>query len=99
MMKAIVTTGNGSYEKLDYCDVPIPVPGPCEVLLRVLAADVNNTKINTRLGWYSSSVLDGTEQLAATSDGPEMEDGGCNEPTPFPFTQGSDCCGEVVTSG
>lgn len=36
-MKAVVTTGNGGYEKLDYRDVPIPVPGPGEVLLRVLA--------------------------------------------------------------
>ncbi|MFT7388800.1 MAG: NADPH:quinone reductase-like Zn-dependent oxidoreductase [Candidatus Endobugula sp.] len=58
MMKAVVTTGNVSYEKLDYCNVPIPIPGPSEVLLRVFTAGVNNTKINTRLGWYSSSAQD-----------------------------------------
>ena len=51
-MKAVVTTGNGGYEKLDYRDVPVPVAGPGEVLLKVLAAGVNNTEINTRLGWY-----------------------------------------------
>jgi len=51
-MKAVVTTGNGGYDRLDYRDVPIPVPLPGEVLLQVLAAGVNNTEINTRLGWY-----------------------------------------------
>ena len=55
-MKAVVTTGNGDYDKLDYRDVPVPQPGPGEVLLKVLAAGVNNTEINTRLGWYSASV-------------------------------------------
>ena len=56
-MKAVVTTGNGGYDKLVYRDVPVPIPGPGEVLIKVLAAGVNNTEINTRLGWYSSSVI------------------------------------------
>ena len=30
-MKAVVTTGNGGYEKLNYCEVPIPSPGAGEV--------------------------------------------------------------------
>ena len=60
-MKAVVTTGNGGYDRLEYRDVPIPVAGPGELLLKVLAAGVNNTEINTRLGWYSSSVTSGTE--------------------------------------
>ncbi|WP_421863465.1 alcohol dehydrogenase family protein [Marinobacter adhaerens] len=98
-MKAVVTMGNGGYEKLDYRDVPIPVPGPGEVLLRVLAAGVNNTEINTRIGWYSSSVQGGTEQLSETNDEPQIDDGGWNESTPFPFIQGTDCCGEVVALG
>lgn len=59
-MKAIVTTGNGGYDKLEYRDVPVPTLGPREVLLQVLAAGVNNTEINTRLGWYSSSIKTGT---------------------------------------
>ena len=96
-MKAVVTTGNGGYDKLDYRDVPMPVAGPGELLLKVLAAGVNNTEINTRLGWYSSSVTSGTEQFAASdSEGTEPADGGWNETTPFPFIQGTDCCGEVV---
>ncbi|WP_228739296.1 alcohol dehydrogenase family protein [Marinobacter arenosus] len=98
-MKAVVTTGNGGYDKLDYRDVPIPVPGPGEVLLRVLAAGVNNTEINTRLGWYSSSVEGGTEQLSDAAGDSEVEDGGWNETTPFPLIQGTDCCGEVVAAG
>ena len=59
-MKAVVTTGNGGYEMLDYRDVPRPQAEPGELLLKVLAAGVNNTEINTRLGWYSSKVTDGT---------------------------------------
>lgn len=50
LMKAIVTTGNGGYEKLVYKDVPIPEVQQGEVLVKVLAAGVNNTEINTRLG-------------------------------------------------
>ena len=51
-MQAMVTTGQGGYEKLDYRDVPMPVLQPGEVLLQVLAAGINNTDINTRVGWY-----------------------------------------------
>lgn len=102
-MKAVVTTGNGGYDKLDYGDVPIPTPKRDEVLLKVLAAGVNNTEINTRLGWYSSSVTSGTEILSADEEKHDekgdVEDGGWNEKTPFPFIQGTDCCGEVVAHG
>ena len=48
-MKAVVTTGNGGYDKLVYCDVPKPVLGSGEVLLQVLAAGVNNTEIKLAL--------------------------------------------------
>jgi len=95
-MWAVVTTGTGGYEKLEYKRAPMPAPGPGELLLKVLAAGVNNTEINTRLGWYSSSVTDSTE---TTSDDDERPDGGWNAATPFPFIQGADCCGEVVSVG
>lgn len=98
-MMAVVTTGTGGYEKLDYRAVPIPEPGPGEVLLQVLAAGVNNTEINTRLGWYSSAVTDGTEAMASADDDTERADGGWNKATPFPFIQGTDCCGRVVRLG
>jgi NADPH:quinone reductase-like Zn-dependent oxidoreductase len=59
-MKAIVTTGHGGYEQLQYRDVPTPVPGEGEVLLRVLASSVNNTDINTRVGWYGGGGWNST---------------------------------------
>jgi len=71
-MKAVVTRENGGYDMLDYTDVPIPQPGPNEVLIQVLAAGINNTEINTRLGWYSSKVSGGTEALS--DDHSEMDD-------------------------
>ena len=96
-MKAVVTTGNGGFEMLDYRDVPRPEPRAGEVLLRVLAAGVNNTEINTRLGWYSASVTSGTDDFAGSNrDAGNIADGGWNETTPFPLIQGTDCCGEVV---
>jgi NADPH:quinone reductase-like Zn-dependent oxidoreductase len=100
-MKAVVTTGNGGYDKLVYCDVPVPVPGPGEVLIKVLAAGVNNTEINTRLGWYSSSVTTSTAQAveAEEYEARAKPDGGWNEATPFPLIQGTDCCGRVVAAG
>ncbi len=94
-MMAVVTTGNGGYDKLDYTSVPTPQPGPGEVLLRVLAAGMNNTEINTRLGWYSSDVT--TDTSSTATDRP-VEDGGWDGGTPFPLIQGTDCCGEVVAA-
>ena len=97
-MKAVVTKGNGGYEQLEYRDVPIPKLAAGEALLQVLAAGVNNTEINTRLGWYSSAVTAGTEGLttAEKEEAKAKADGGWNEATPFPFIQGTDCCGRVV---
>lgn len=99
-MKAVVTTGNGGYDKLVYRDVPVPQAGPGEVLVRVLAAGINNTEINTRLGWYSASVTTGTQSTAETDEDSAIArpDGGWNNATPFPFIQGTDCCGMVVSS-
>ena len=59
---------------------------------------MNNTEINTRLGWYSSAVTAGTEDLSAAEreNAKAKTDGGRNEATPFPFIQGADCCGRVV---
>ena len=100
-MMAVVTTGNGGYDMLDYREVPLPEPGPGEALLQVLAAGVNNTEINTRLGWYSSSVTESTDSTAdvQSQEAEQKADGGWNEATPFPFIQGTDCCGRVVALG
>lgn len=102
-MKAVLTLGNGGYEMLSYQDVAIPTLNDDDVLIQVLAAGVNNTEINTRLGWYSSKVTQGT---AGLSDNDQQKaraaddaDGGWNEQTPFPFIQGTDCCGRIVAVG
>ncbi len=94
-MVAVVTTGTGGYERLEVREVPLPRLEPGEVLLRVLAAGVNNTEINTRLGWYSASVSTGTTETSEEAMEPR-DDGGWNATTPFPFIQGTDCCGRIV---
>lgn len=95
-MWAVVTRANGGYEQLDYCQVPQPPLRDGDVLLKVLAAGVNNTEINTRLGWYSSQVTGSTEEFASAKSEFAGDDGGWNEQTPFPLIQGTDCCGEVI---
>lgn len=95
-MLAVVTTGTGGPDRLEIRRVPVPSPGPGEVLLAVLAAGVNNTDINTRLGWYSGAVTGGTD---ATPVDAGRRDGGWTGPTPFPLIQGADCCGRVVAAG
>jgi alcohol dehydrogenase len=98
LMKAIVTTGNGGYEKLVYKDVAVPEIMRGEVLIKVLAAGINNTEINTRLGWYSSSVTESTNETSDEESTVQSTDGGWNKQTPFPFIQGTDCCGQVVST-
>ena len=49
-MKAVITTGNGWYDKLEYRDVPVPTLLPGEILLQVLAAGVNNT-VGGKIPW------------------------------------------------
>lgn len=100
-MVAVVTTGNGGYEKLEYKQVAVPAIQEGEVLIRVLAAGVNNTDINTRVGWYSRSVTAGTEDAAIgeDEDAGREADGGWNQATPFPLIQGTDCCGEIAQVG
>jgi len=56
-MHAVLLVGHGGFEQLKYRDdIPVPHPQPGEVLVRVGAAAINNTDINTRIGWYSQSV-------------------------------------------
>ena len=65
-MAAVLLTGHGGIEMLEYReDVPVPLPGPGEVLIRVGGAGVNNTDINTRTGWYSKAVTGDTESGGA----------------------------------
>ena len=77
------------------------LPGLTEVLVQVRAAGMNNTDINTRLGWYSSSVKKSTQDAAEAQqiEPTQKADGGWNAATPFPFIQGTDCCGTVAEIG
>ncbi len=52
-MSGVLLLGHGGPEMLEYrSDLPVPKPGPNDVLVRVSAAGVNNTDINTRTAWY-----------------------------------------------
>ena len=99
-MRAVLLTGNGGFDKLDVRnDVPVPMPGADEVLIRVGAAGVNNTDINTRIGWYSKAVAEATEAGGATGiDGAE-DDGWSGTAFQFPRIQGADACGRIVAVG
>lgn len=101
-MAAVLLTGHGGMDKLEYReDVPVPCPEPGEVLIRVAAAGVNNTDINTRIGWYSKRVHGDTN--AGGSSGFEEADaadaGWSGAPLSFPRIQGTDCCGRIVAVG
>ncbi len=98
-MEAVLLTGHGGFEVLEHrTDVPVPRPGPGEVLIRVRAAGVNNTDINTRIGWYSKSVTAGTNSAdsgaAASADATWS-----GTPMQFPRIQGADVCGHIVQVG
>ena len=84
-MSGVQLAGHGGPEMLVWRDdIPVPRPGVGEVLVKVLAAGVNMTDINTRLGWYGQG-----EGRAAGWAG-EMA---------FPRIQGGDLCGRVVALG
>jgi len=98
-MRAVLLTGHGDLDRLVYReDVPLPAVGRDDVLIRVAAAGVNNTDVNTRLGWYSKAVTTGTEDAAADSE--RQDDGSWSGlPLAFPRIQGADCCGRIVRVG
>jgi NADPH:quinone reductase-like Zn-dependent oxidoreductase len=100
-MAAVLLTGHGGLDKLEYrTDVPVPVPGRDQVLIKVAAAGVNNTDINTRIGWYSKSVTGDTGEASATTPDDVDDDGGwAGKPLEFPRIQGADVCGRIVAVG
>jgi NADPH:quinone reductase-like Zn-dependent oxidoreductase len=101
-MAAVLLVGHGGLDKLEYrTDVPVPRPAAGEVLIRVAAAGVNNTDVNTRIGWYSKAVtsktgdggaagFDTVDTADATWSGTALQ---------FPRIQGADVCGRVVDVG
>ncbi|MEP4770473.1 MAG: alcohol dehydrogenase family protein [Roseibium sp.] len=101
-MSGIVLTGHGGLDCLQWRDdLPIPTPGKGEVLIKVGAAAVNNTDINTRIGWYSKSVRGDTAAGAEDGFGNKADEDGSwsGEALKFPRVQGADCCGVIVAVG
>ena len=82
-MRAAVTTHHGGFEALRTLEVPVPRPGPGELLVRIAAAGCNNTDVWTREGAYGT---------------PERP-GGWLGPLDFPRIQGGDMAGRVVAAG
>lgn len=86
-MNAVILNAFGDYDTLEYTEnFPTPKPKENEVLVEVKAAGVNNTDINTRIGWYAKS-----EDAADSSWSGEV--------FKFPRIQGADVCGYIVDVG
>ncbi|WP_231645159.1 alcohol dehydrogenase family protein [Sciscionella sediminilitoris] len=100
-MAAVVLTGHGGFDKLQYrTDVPTPRPGPLEVLIEVAAAGINNTDINTRVGWYSKTVRADTNSGGTTGfDLGDTTTSWSGAALRFPLIQGADVCGRIVAVG
>ena len=101
-MKGIHLIGHGGFEKLVLnLDIPKPEPKNDEVLIKVSAAGINNTDINTRIGWYSKSVTtdtnDGGEKGFASSNDKDATWSG--NALKFPRIQGADICGKIISVG
>jgi len=101
-MNGVVLTGHGGLDKLVWReDLPVPKPDAAEVLIRVVAAAVNNTDINTRIGWYSKAVrgATGSGALRGLAEADAQDGGWSGSPIRFPRIQGADCCGVIVAVG
>lgn len=88
-MRAVLLTGHGGLEKLEYReDVQMPQPGQNEVLIQVGATGINNTDLWTREGAY------GQEDAAGAISGWQRD-----SPLAFPRIQGADIAGRIVAAG
>ena len=101
-MHAVMLTGHGGIDMLVYkTDVEVPLPKPFEVLIRVKGAGINNTDINTRIGWYSKSVNSDTNEGGTQGlvDSKTKDGGWSGKPLKFPLIQGADVYGEIAKVG
>lgn len=88
LMCGVALTGHGGPEVLIWReDLPVPKPSAGSVLVRVAAAAVNNTDINTRTAWYSKGD-------AAASDASWS-----GKALALPRIQGADVCGTIAAVG
>jgi NADPH:quinone reductase-like Zn-dependent oxidoreductase len=108
IMNGVYLKGHGGLDQLEYRqDLPVPECGADEVLIKVSAAGVNNTDINTRIGWYNSEVTEGTMSDSAR-DGIDLDVvkttksegmGDWNVGLDFPRVQGADIAGRIIETG
>ena len=87
-MAALVLTGHGGPERLEYRDAhPMPRPGPGEVLVKVGACGLNHSDVWVREG------------RGPVEGGPAPAGGWRRRPIEFPRIQGSDVVGFVASVG
>lgn len=87
-MSGVILNGHGGLDQLEYrSDLTLPELTAGDVLIRIEAAGVNNTDLNTRLAWYSKGDHDSDD---ATWTGEALS---------FPHIQGIDGCGRIVAVG
>ncbi|MDO6564166.1 alcohol dehydrogenase family protein [Amphritea sp. 1_MG-2023] len=92
-MRAVQLIGHGGPEMLQYSEtLAVPTPSANDVLIRVAAAGVNNTDINTRIGWYS-------KQSSAEDDDKSADASWTGNALRLPLIQGADVCGYIVAVG
>ncbi|MGR5287774.1 alcohol dehydrogenase family protein [Vibrio maritimus] len=88
VMTGVQLVGHGDLDQLEIrSDIPLPSPKADEVLIKVSAAGVNNTDINTRIGWYSKGDNDSDDA------------GWAGNALSLPRIQGADVCGHIVAVG
>lgn len=89
-MKAMVLTGHGGLDKLEYRkDFPVPVPAEGEVLLEVSACGMNNTDVWVREGAYGTETDPGSVSTWRRG----------RSTLSFPRVQGTDTVGRIVEVG
>lgn len=98
-MRAMVTMGHGDLDQIVlHPDYPVPSAGAGEVVIKVGACGLNNTDVNTRVGWYSKSVTAPTSGDGQSEENAEDPSWG-GAPITFPRIQGADACGTIVAVG
>jgi len=90
-MKAMILTGHGGVNKLEYQDVPIPTLRENEVLVQVSATAKNNTDRKAREGLYPIHDDNKDEVVSFNISG--------NDTFTFPRIQGADVAGKIVAIG
>lgn len=108
-MRAVVLTGHGGIEKLQFRDdIAVPQPKGGEVLIKVGACGMNNTDINTRTAWYDRENkrnlseemgVNGATDLLISSKNDRDAASWNTAALSFPRIQGAAISGTIVAVG